>query len=314
MFPTLAEVCIGNQQSYVSTGKIACLYGSLLQALYIFDFSLDGIGGKYVCIIDSVEHTVGIYTFLCLVSIQIVVQECQSLGLFHGSSLNVCTNILNSCLVCLISLGRSCDFLLEQNHCIVLCKEVFHFFRTVEHFYHTVILVKQSLFSHNIEVESVSLFHITVENFIELFSVTKGHLGHLVNHISSTLVVTLQFHLIILVFHQTGAHTEVRSGVVGRVQTALVHVNLLVYECPGFGIALGLSVAFEVSAIDSPSTPVALGESLGVTTSYERVEIGRYHITSLEHQIQTFTVVTTTPLGCGISIEQALGAFAREAR
>ena len=259
--------------------------------------------------IDGSEHTVGVNTFFSLFSVHVSLEEDSCLSLSNVVAGKEFTDFLNLLLVGFVCICRFGNLVLQHYNCIVLCEEVFHLFCTVERFYHTVILVEQSLFCHNIEVESVSLFHITVEDFIKLFSVTEGHLGHLLCHAVLALVVALKFHLIILVFHQTGAHTEVRSGVVGRIQTALVHINLLVNKYPAFSIALGSTVTFKVCTVDSPGTPVALGESLGVTTGYERVEVGRYNLVGLEDQIQTFGV-GAAPLGGSIAVEHTLRTFA----
>ena len=265
-------------------------------------------------VIDGCEHTVGVNTFFCLFSVHVSLEEDSCLSLSNVVAGKEFADFLNLLLVSFICLYRFGDLVLQHNNSIVLDKEVFHFNCTVQCFHNSVVLVKQSLFGNNVCVEVVGFFHITDKYILEVFFRTEGHFSHLMNYVSSTLVVADKFNLIVLVFNQAGAHTEVRGGIVGGIQTVLAYLALFVNECPTLSVALGSTVTFEVGTVDLPCTPVTFGESLGVTTGYECIEVGRNNVASLEYKVQTLCIVTTTPLGCGVAVEQLFRTFTAKAR
>ena len=119
-------------------------------------------------------------------------------------------------------------------------------------------------------------------------------------HLDSSSVVCLGYHYLIICirFGRFGTETEVRRLCINRMQTILADVLLRIDENPSLRVLSCVTIAFKVSTIDVPSTPVTARIRTCIVTSRQCVEEWVGLVLSTENDVGiTIFICLTSPLG-----------------
>ena len=159
-----------------------------------------------------------------------------------------------------------------------------------------LILINKSLLCNNVSIEIVGSISVILLDSLKLLGSSEVEFIHL-NRIA-TIGLSYYYLIICILFSSLSTEAEIRRFSINGMQTILTYVLLRIDEHPTLSVLGCFTIAFEISTVNIPGTPVTTRIRTCIITSCQCIEewVGLIHGTEDDVSVAV-SISITTPLG-----------------